>query len=334
MIALFLCLFLFFGVNTFAAGPKIQHEEKQSMSIGKEKNLSTEKTKEKKESEGKRKEKKVEFSLSRSAEKSIGKALEQRKNSGFQIEISLSDVLIPQILALEKKDPFFSSCRLYSNPPSLGDIGINFVNDGIIDLTTQEYYEVQAKQQGIAQINYKDLKKYVLCAFDYAEILQQVVLKMKELAELQDWLGFEDLQYYAKKALEAAIKDYENMESLKKAFITPCRWMGDLQKLRCGGVVVSFEPFSVRIGSLELWGHGKFAGLGGSWHVSSSFSLSRTFQDVLRQAQNKNEVRMFSDYIEKLESQGQLRKAALLKKKVLEQARNGHISLVLAPPGE
>ena len=108
--------------------------------------------------------------------------------------------------------------------------------------------------------------------------------------------------------------------------------LGNLNTLVCGGVVVSFNPFSVRIGSLQVWGEGKFAGLGGVWHVSSSFSLSKTFQDVLKQAKNKNEANILSDYVEKLESQGQLRKAALLKKKTIEQARTGHISLFIAPP--
>ena len=121
---------------------------------------------------------------------------------------------------------------------------------------------------------------------------------------------------------------------LKNLLLLHAGGLGNLNTLVCGGVVVSFNPFSVRIGSLQVWGEGKFAGLGGVWHVSSSFSLSKTFQDVIKRAENQNQAKTLSEYVEKLESQGQLRKAALLKKKVLEQARTGHVSLTLAAPVE
>jgi len=319
-------------------GPNVGKEQKKAINIGKEKNLSVEKTKEKKETAGKRKEKRIEFTVSKSMERSITDAISVKNNQDLTIQISVSDLLSPTIIQFEQQHVApFSSCKLYTNPPTLRDIGINFRHGKIIDVSTKEYFEQQARQQDIAEVQYQKLKKYVDCAFQYADIMQCATIQLEEIATtLQNWIGIIDMRKYAQQAVQNCLRKKTTKitaaTALKSSFIVPCRWMGSLDNLRCGGTVVSFSPFSVRVGSLQIFGEGKFLGLAGTFRVSSAFSLDQTFAQVVRNAKNKNEAYSLAKYIENLESQGKFRKAAIIKKKVVEQAKTGHISLSLSSP--
>ena len=315
-------------------GPKLGKEQKQSMSVGKEKSITTEKNKEKKKTKGKKKENKIEFAISEGLEKTINNALSQKDNQDFTIEIAASDLILPAVLELEEQEIApFSDCKLFARPPVLKDIGVNFeVEQGIIDVTTKEYFEQQAKQQGIAEIDYQALKKYVYCGFEYASILGCAVKEIQGLyINFQGWLGFEDMQKIAKKAILKCINTKENKTLRRLAFKTPCYWKESISSLRCGGVVVTFLPFSIKIGSMQVLGEGKFCGLGGTFKLSSAFSLDQSFSLVVKKAKNKNKAYSLAKYVENLESQGKIKKAALLKKKIVEQAKTGHISLSLSP---
>ena len=338
-VLLILILLLFFYPAGVMAGPSAGSRQQQRVEIGKDVSMGVEKTKEKRKQKGKRREIRIDTGITKATEKALHRQMSLRKNKDLVVEMSFQDLIMSVMVELEKKNKKYSSCSLFSNPPVLSSIGINFeIEPGMIDLTKMEYWKQQAIQHGVASpsvVNYKVLNQIINCSFEYAIIIGSALLKLEDtMKSLSGWAGIQDLRKWIKTILYHNMVDpgIKNMlGSIKSLYLTPCRFYGDIHTLKCGGILVSFSPFSVRtVQGFEIFGH-KFAGLGGSWRVSSAFSLDQAFQTICRYNKSNNYIKTVARYVEDLESKGKIKRAALIKKKVINQAMEGHISINLSP---
>ena len=309
--------------------------------LHKEKGLGLEKTKERRRTEGERKGHRVEIRLSHEAGEAVSKALSLRGVKDYTVEVYISDLLRTVAVKLERKDQgVFGRCRLFTDPPSISALGLKFeVLPGVIDVTAKEYYETQAAAGTSAALDDSVLRRYVVCALDYARILGTTALKLEGYVHAvgPDWLGFSDLLRYTQTTVENALAHdslepgIEEMISVaRETFFTPCRFKGNIYTFNCGGIFVFMRPvFSVKLGETELFGS-TFCGISGTFRVSSVWSLDRAWEKFLREVGGKSELDELARYVENLEAQGEIRRASMLKKKILSQAERGRINIDLS----
>jgi hypothetical protein len=123
------------------------------------------------------------------------------------------------------------------------------------------------------------------------------------------------------------------IESLKPLW-NKCRFRGSLDNYVCGAFEVSINPLSIWVGKLHIYGENNFLGISATYRLSSIWSLDKAWETLKSQAKSNDKIKQLVNYIEKLESQGRVYKAALLKRKVLDQARSGSINISLTPTNE
>jgi len=332
----------FSGTGWSSLGPSMGHEESKSKSIHKEKGLSVEASKEKKQSQGEKVEKGKQEEIAKSLQETAKRALSRRKDRNFQLSLGLQDILFPVVADLERQGVgIFGECKLVTRPPRLQDLGINWeIERGMIDVYLKEYYENKASQGSIAEINENEIKRITYCALQYAVILGTAGMEIKKLIETvgNDWLGYVDLVKAARIAILKALKKpdrslQENMEIVKESFHVPCTFRGKIDSLLCGGLTIDVRPrLTVWLGSgMQVYGD-QFMGIKGGWTVSSAWSLDRAFEKLVSNSKTKKITNSVAKYVDKLEVQGKVIKASILKKKALEAAQNGKTSFFLSFP--
>lgn len=336
-----LLLLAFTTPSSYGMGLSLGQSQGQETGIGSEKAVGVEVQREKRKSKGKKEESRSEERESQEIREAARKALARRQDSSLRVSISLPDLFYPIVAQFEGEGVSpFADCRLVSKPVRLLDLGVSFeVAPGIIDLIVKEYYENQAKMGGAVDLDRKEVNRVVYCALEYAAILGSAALKIQEsVHEIgADWLGLADLQKFARKFILESIRSpnieiRSVVETARQAY-TPvrCRFLNSLDSFLCGGLVVSLRPLlSIRLGELELYG-AKFAGIGGEWNVSAGWSLDKAFEKLTATAKSSSKLTSIANYVDRLESEGQVAKAASIKKRVLKAASTGKLDLILSP---
>ena len=106
----------------------------------------------------------------------------------------------------------------------------------------------------------------------------------------------------------------------------------------CGGVLVEVQAspsemqssFSVWLGSMEIYGR-KLAGLGGTYDLNAAWSLDSAWEKLTRNSKTRNLVLTIAEYVDRLEAEGKIVRASMVKKKALLAAKSGRIGLVVSP---
>ena len=335
-----LCIFSL-APQTPAFGPSVGAGGKRETTEGKERVKELQRSREKRKARGKREERRREERLARALRLAARRALSGRREAAFRTAVSLPEVLYAVVAELEREGVSpFKECRLVTDPPKLSDLGISFeVSPGVIDLVAKEYYESQAAAGGAVEgLDREALERVADCALKYAEILGSASLALKEFVREvgEDWLGYEDLLRYARRAVLSAANDpapgvRETVSAARRVFTPRCRFRGRMEVLQCGGLLLELRPlFSLRLGSLELYGS-RFAGVGGEWTVSAGWSLEKAWERLVSDERVRDLVKGYADYVERVEARGEALRAAMLKKKALLAAKEGRWDIVLSP---
>jgi len=336
VLLLLLITFLITQGQVIAFGPSAGVNEEKRKGITKEKTLEAEKTKEKKKTKGKKEEKHVSVRLTKEVKEAVNKALALKDDKSFTVTLTISDIAFPVLLELEKRnvEPF-SSCKLISNPPTLPGVGINYVTDGIIDVIAKEYWTGMAAQDAFLPDEVSNrIKKLALCAINYAEKIGSAVICLKkELKKLKNWVGITDVRKLFRECLKKP--EYSGVKQIceqAKKLIGKCRFKGDLNHFLCGGLKVTIsDGISVKFGKIFIYADNHFAGMSAEYKVSSAWSLSKAWEKVKEKLKAHEKTKQLVKYVDYLEAKGKVYKAALLKKRVLDQARTGRLDLTLSP---
>ncbi len=313
--------------------------EEKKQGITKEKQLEAEKNKEKRKSKGKKEEKTISTKVSKEIRDSVRKALSLRNDRTFEITLTASEIAFPVLAELEKANKdIFGKCKLISNPPVRSDLGINFTfgNGKWIDETAKEYWNSLAQANSVTPPEVEEkLKKYAFCAMEYSKKIASALLCLREeIKDLKDWIGLADVKKLFHECLNKEDKSItETVKSLKTLW-GKCRFRGSLDNYVCGGFEVSINPLSIWVGKLHVFGENNFIGISATYRLSSVWSLDKAWETLKSKAKSNDKIKQIVNYVEKLESRGKVYKAALLKRKVLDQAKTGNIHISLTPTSE
>lgn len=108
---------------------------------------------------------------------------------------------------------------------------------------------------------------------------------------------------------------------------TPCRLAGDTSTVQCGAAVLQLAaPPTLRYRAVEWFG-GAFAGINGSYKVSSAWSWQRALEDG---QSSSSFARRTAD---ELEAQGDAFDATMTRKQAVERSRHNKSSLSGGKPG-
>jgi len=145
-----------------------------------------------------------------------------------------------------------------------------------------------------------------------------------------------DLRRLARVAVTRAIRDPDPgiralVEKARGSFHYPCRFRGEMETVRCGGLDVSIRPtFTVHLKESEIYGQ-TFFGIRAHLRLSTAFALDQAWERVKAESEGERNVRDLVDYVEKLEARGEIARASMLKKKALRQLERGRLDLTLSP---
>ncbi|MDQ7032246.1 MAG: hypothetical protein Q9M37_05965 [Desulfonauticus sp.] len=336
--SLFFLLFFLIFSNVAIAGITADVGKRKDMQNMKEKTQMVEKNKQQRQAKTKREEQRREQTIREAIQKIARQALSARENTQMKITISVPELFYPIIAELEKEKEPFSVCKLVTFPPTLEEVGIAFEHDGVIDLTLKQYLESKAVGDGIVSLDEEGVKEITNCALDYSLILGSAIIKLNKLynkSNIQSWLGVKDLKKYARIAILNSIEKpeegvKETIDIAKKAFSFPCRLWKNIDTLQCGGVTLVLHPnFQISLGRQILYGD-RFL-FNSEWTVSTAFSLDQTWEKIKTIAKDDAKIRSWAKTIEKMEAEGEIKKAALTKKHVIQMIAEGRYGVNLNP---
>ena len=228
----------------------------------------------------------------------------------------------------------FGRCRLITRPPALRDLIPGWEPiPGMIDPVAREHLESAAAQGAVAPVRTDRLREIVRCALDYARTLGTAAAETVNLVRTvgPEWLGVSDVTGAARMALERALRETDPavdmiVSAAEESFAAPCRFRGDVATLLCGGLTVRIRPLAISLDGREILGE-TWAGIRGEWRLSSSRSLRGAWERFLELTEGISEVRSAAEWTEKLEREGRITRASLVRKKVLSQAVRGSLSV-------
>ncbi len=219
--------------------------------------------------------------------------------------------------------------------------------DGWINMTEQQFYDQAAKSEVMISsfANEAALRRYLIDVATFGARAGQTQIYLNEwigkIGRLKknragDYevigLGADDLISLAAGAwiksehiTDKRIK--RDLDAIKRDR-TPCRLGGNTQTIQCGAIVLSLTaPPALRFRQVEWFG-GSFAGIGGNYKVSSSWSWQKTLEDSRG---TSSFARKTSD---ELEAKGDAFDATMTRKQAVEKTNTNKSTMSSGKPGQ
>ncbi len=340
-ILIILAVFFVAGIKTaeVQAFLGIGQEKGKTQQLNREKGISTEKSREKTINTGKRQDESNATRISKMLSKAVRKSLQGQNSKGFQIKVNMLALVSNEIIKKEKENKgIFGKCRLYTHRPKMRDYGISWEENGVIYSNLKDYLEQSAKAQRAVETN-RSIEPLIDCAVGYAEVMGSAVYYINEYIQQisKDWTGLEDIQRIVPAMIDKAIKKphpviHNLIWPVKSGFNQDCNFQGEISRWRCGTVSINWTPqLEVRSGSLVIFSPTVIAGLESSYVLNAGWSLARAWDTVRTKAESRDIMKNVVMYIDRMEKAGNVTKASLVKKNVLQMLKSGKISLNLNP---
>ena len=315
-----------------AGATDFSHDTSEDEKISKDKSLSQKQSQDEKDSKTKRKARTDSKGRDKTSSKSDKKSGQLGKNDGLDLSLPVQAL--------------FSDLPLhdYKLPADFGWTGDE--GGGVINTTRADWFRNQA--QANAKLDVEEQAKvqaYVLeilgagARTGQAMInLQKAVAKFGAIRRDKDGnieitgLGADDLQVLANGSMAATaapgtIQDTRiksKMDRIMKATFPACRFQGDITAIQCGTIGLHLSsPPSLKVDAVEWWrlgeqGGGSFAGLSGTYKVSSAWSWSQALEDAKGDSNFSKLAQETAASTEKMESEGRTFDAVMTKRKAVE----------------
>jgi len=328
-IALALVLVMAAGV---ASATEFSHDTSDDSKDSKEKSLSQKNSNDEKDSKTKRKSKSKSTGKDKTDSDSDKKSGSLGENRGLDISLPAQSLFTE--LPLD----------VYLLPADFGWSG--YMGGGVTNTSTADFYRNQAANNAPLEAEPQTkVQEYVLQILRAGARTGQAILDLqKQIAAFGavtkdskgnievTGLGEEDLLTLANgcmaaTATQGAIKDKRiklKMDSILKNGVPPCRFQGDLSAIQCGRISLQLSsPPALKVDALEWWrlgegGAGSFAGLSGSYKVSSAWSWSQALESARNDSRFTKIASEASTSAEKMESEGRTFDAVMSRKKSLD----------------
>lgn len=168
------------------------------------------------------------------------------------------------------------------------------------------------------------------------QVLQRQIAKLGKVTKdktgeyVVRGLGKDDVVTLASGAMKATADKITDkwinakMDSITKNPFPACRWQGELTAIQCGKILVHLaSPPVLKLDMVEWFrlgesGGGSFAGVSGTFKVSSSWSYSQALEDAKGDSKFTKIATEASTAAERMESEGRTFDAVMTKKKAID----------------